>query len=55
MEFDRADINMNKLVVTTLESKFHCFDLKTYHPERGYTGLSELAHKSTIWGVRHLP
>ena len=55
LEFDRADINMNKLVVTTLESKFHCFDLKTYHPERGYTGLSELAHKSTIWGVRHFP
>ena len=55
LEFDRADINMNKLVVTTLESKFHCFDLKTYHPERGYTGLSELANKSTIWGVRHFP
>ena len=55
LEFDRTDINMNKLVVTTLESKFHCFDLKTYHPERGYTGLSELAHKSTIWGVRHFP
>jgi hypothetical protein len=46
---------MNKLVVTTLESKFHVFDLKTYHPEKGYTGLAEMAHKSTIWGVRHLP
>ena len=55
LEFDRSDINMNKLVATTLESKFHVFDLKTYHPERGYTGLSELAHKSTVWGVRHLP
>ena len=46
---------MNKLVVTTLESKFHVYDLKTYHPEKGYTGLSELGQKSTIWGVRHLP
>lgn len=46
---------MNKLVVTTLESKFHLFDLKTYHPTSGYTGLAEMAHKSTIWGVRHLP
>lgn len=55
IEFDRADIMMNKLVVTTLESKFHVFDLKTYHPQQGYTGLAELAHKSTIWGVRHLP
>lgn len=33
LEFDRPDINMNKLAVTTLESKFHVFDLKTYHPE----------------------
>ena len=46
---------MNKLVATTLESKFHVFDLKTYHPEKGYTGLAEIAHKSTIWGIRHLP
>ena len=43
------------MVVTTLESKFHVFDLKTYHPDNGYTGLDELAHKSTIWGLRHLP
>jgi hypothetical protein len=43
------------LVATTLESKFHCYDLKTYHPEHGYSGLAELAHKSTIWGIRHLP
>lgn len=43
------------MVVTTLESKFHVFDLKTYHPDKGYTGLDELAHKSTIWGIRHLP
>ena len=46
---------MNKLIATTLESKFHVFDMKTYHPEQGYTGLSELAHKSTIRGVRHFP
>jgi len=55
IEFDRPDINMNKMVVTTLESKFHVFDMKTYHPEKGYTGMPELAHKSTIWGVRHFP
>ncbi len=55
LEFDRQDIMMNKLVVATLESKFHVFDMKTYHPEKGYTGLGEMAHKSTIWGARHLP
>ena len=36
LEFDRQDITMNKLVATTLESKFHVFDLKTYPPEKGY-------------------
>ena len=55
LEFDRPDIAQNKLVATTLESKFHVFDLKTYHPERGYACHDELAHKSTIWGLRHLP
>jgi len=55
LEFDRADINMNKLTVTTLESKMHIFDMKTYHPEKGYAGMTELAHNSTIWGVRHFP
>lgn len=55
LEFDRRDIPMNKLVITTLESKFFVFDMQTFHPESGYTGLSELAHKSTIWGVKHLP
>lgn len=55
LEFDRKDIEMNKLVATTLESKIHVFDLKTLHPEFGYAGLSEAAHNSTIWGARHLP
>jgi len=55
LEFDRPDVNMNKIVVTTLESKFFVYDLKTFHPEHGYSGMSEMAHKSTIWGVRHFP
>ena len=29
--------------------------MKTYHPEKGYACHDELAHKSTIWGLRHLP
>jgi len=55
VEFDRKDIPMNKLVVTTLESKIHVFDLKTLHPDLGFTGISEAAHNSTIWGAKHLP
>lgn len=55
LEFDRKDIVMNKLVATTLESKFHVFDLRTHHPSKGYSSLTEKAHKSTIWSVKHLP
>ncbi|KAL4237762.1 WD repeat-containing protein 92 [Mactra antiquata] len=55
LEFDRKDINMNKLVATTLESKFHVFDTRTQHPTKGFASLTEKAHKSTIWQVKHLP
>ncbi|RLU14866.1 hypothetical protein DMN91_012753 [Ooceraea biroi] len=55
LEFDRRDIPMNKLVATTLESKFYLFDLKTQHPKKGFAYLVEKAHKSTIWLVKHLP
>lgn len=32
---------MNKLVATTLESKFHVYDLRTQHPEKGFASLAE--------------
>ncbi|KAJ8979734.1 hypothetical protein NQ317_004721 [Molorchus minor] len=38
------NIPMNKLVATTLESKIHCFDVKTYHPKKG---ISMCNRKST--------
>lgn len=41
MEFDRKDINMNKLVATSLEGKFHVFDLRTQHPTKGFASVSE--------------
>lgn len=41
IEFDRKDIAMNKLVATTLESKFYLFDLRTQHPEKGFAYLTE--------------
>ncbi|KAL5009083.1 hypothetical protein ScPMuIL_014664 [Solemya velum] len=64
LEFDRKDINMNKLVATTLESKFHVLDMRTQHPVKGFSSVSEkasifitnlIAHKSTVWLGRHLP
>ncbi|CAH0383633.1 unnamed protein product [Bemisia tabaci] len=55
VEFDRKDIRMNKLVVTTLEAKFFVYDMTVQHPKKGFSRLSERAHKSTIWLCRHLP
>lgn len=46
LEFDRKDIIMNKLVATTLEGKFHVFDLRTLHPESGYAELKDSAFKA---------
>lgn len=41
VEFDRKDINMNKLVATTLESKFHVYDTRTQHPTKGFASVTE--------------
>ncbi|XP_069673534.1 dynein axonemal assembly factor 10 [Periplaneta americana] len=55
IEFDRKDIPMNKMIATTLESKFCVFDVRTQHSKKGFAYLTEKAHKSTIWLGRHLP
>lgn len=55
IEFDRKDIEMNKMAITTLESKFRIFDMRTQHPTNGFTFLSEKAHKATVWCAKHLP
>lgn len=56
LQFDRKDIKMNKLVVSTLEGKVHVFDMRTNHVEVGYTSLEEkMSENSTIWGVSHIP
>ena len=46
---------MNKLVVSTLESRFRLYDMRTFHPVHGYSFLSQAAHESTVWAPRHLP
>ena len=33
LQFDRADIAMNKLVATCLEGQCHVFDMRTQHPK----------------------
>lgn len=55
LQFDRRDIAMNKLVVTTLESRFRVYDMRTQHPELGYSSLVHKAHKATVWLGCHLP
>eukprot|EP01112_Ceratiomyxa_fruticulosa_P005290 TRINITY_DN158_c1_g1_i1.p1 TRINITY_DN158_c1_g1~~TRINITY_DN158_c1_g1_i1.p1 ORF type:complete len:351 (-),score=61.20 TRINITY_DN158_c1_g1_i1:72-1124(-) len=55
IEFDRKDIEMNKMIVTSLDSSFKIFDLRTKHPEKGFAALTTSAHESTVWTGRHLP
>lgn len=55
IQFDRPDIEMNKVVVTTLESKFRCYDMRTQHSSEGYASTTERAHRSTVWISKHLP
>jgi len=55
IEFDRKDIEMNKMAITTLESRFRVMDMRTQHPTEGFSCLAEKAHKATVWCVRHLP
>ncbi|KAJ3413444.1 WD repeat-containing protein 92 [Chytridiales sp. JEL 0842] len=56
VEFDRKDIKMNKMVVTSLESNFLVYDLRTKHPTNGFASVAEKTKdNTTIWTVRHLP
>ncbi len=47
VQFDRKDINMNKLLVTSLESKLYVYDMRTQHPKDGYALLTESVCLST--------
>ncbi|XP_075159977.1 dynein axonemal assembly factor 10 [Haematobia irritans] len=68
IEFDRRDIAMNKMVVTTLEGGLFVYDMRTQHPTKGFTSLEErnagrsvgsngiiTGPKATVWCARHLP
>lgn len=52
VEFDRKDIDMNKLVATSLEGKFHVFDLRTQHPTKGFASVCEKVQWVTPGEVR---
>jgi len=68
LEFDRRDIPMNKLAVTTLEGGLLVYDMRTQHPTKGFSYVEERnagrsvgtngvisGPKATVWIVRHLP
>lgn len=68
VEFDRKDIQMNKLAVTTLEGGLYVYDMRTEHPTKGFSFCCEknagqslgtngviTGAKSTVWTVKHLP
>ena len=47
MRFYRQDIKMNKFVVTCLEAKFHVFDARTQHKDKGFSSLTEQTKKDS--------
>ncbi len=49
VEYDRKDINMNKLVVSCLEGKYHVFDLRTQHPTKGFAQLTEKVSSPAVY------
>lgn len=55
VEFDRKDINMNKLVATSLEGRFHVFDMRTQHPTKGFASVSEKVTNSVRCTILAFP
>lgn len=55
MEFDRQNIEMNKLIVSSLEGRVRCYDLRTLHPELGYAYVEDRVTSGTVWCSRALP
>lgn len=68
IEFDRKDIPMNKMVVTTLEGGLIVYDMRTQHATKGFACVTEKnagrsvgsngiinGPKATVWCVKHLP
>ncbi|CAG9572866.1 conserved hypothetical protein [Leishmania major strain Friedlin] len=55
LEFDRPDIPMNKLLVSSLEGRVRCYDMRTLHPKLGYAYVEERVSEGTVWCSRALP
>lgn len=55
LDFDRPDIEMNKLILSSLEGRVRVYDLRTLHPELGFAYVEERVSDGTIWTSRSLP
>ena len=55
VQFDRKDIEMNKLVVTTLAGNALVYDMRTFNEKSGYAYSKIKCHDSTVWKAGHLP
>ena len=55
VSFDRQDIKMNKLSVTTLEGHVDVFDMRTFNNQSGYACSQNAIGKGTVWGCNYLP
>lgn len=55
LEFDRPDIELNKLLVSSLEGRMRAYDLRTKHPTLGYAYVEERVSQGTVWCTRALP
>eukprot|EP01063_Lacrimia_lanifica_P013748 TRINITY_DN2035_c0_g1_i2.p2 TRINITY_DN2035_c0_g1~~TRINITY_DN2035_c0_g1_i2.p2 ORF type:complete len:364 (+),score=104.29 TRINITY_DN2035_c0_g1_i2:119-1210(+) len=53
--FDRADIEMNKLIVSSLEGRIRVYNLRTLHPTLGYSYVEQRVSTGTIWCTKPLP
>lgn len=53
--FDRPDIAMNKLIVSSLEGRVRCYDVRTHHPKLGYAFVEERVAEGTVWCTKPLP
>lgn len=46
LQFDRKDIAMNKLAISCLEGQLFMADMRTFHPEDGYTRKAQKLSES---------
>eukprot|EP01116_Phalansterium_solitarium_P024790 TRINITY_DN9185_c0_g1_i1.p1 TRINITY_DN9185_c0_g1~~TRINITY_DN9185_c0_g1_i1.p1 ORF type:complete len:352 (-),score=91.06 TRINITY_DN9185_c0_g1_i1:240-1295(-) len=55
IEFDRKDIEMNKMAIGTLQAQLRVYDMRTFNAKTGFASLARKIGDSTVWCVRHLP